>query len=50
MQAFNLSIWEAKAGGSLSSRPTWYRELVPGQPGYTKIFVSKEQRKIFFEQ
>ena len=31
--AFNPSAWEAKAGRSLSSRPAWSTELVPGQPG-----------------
>jgi len=24
---------EAEAGGSLSSRPAWFTEQVPGQPG-----------------
>ena len=30
---FNPSTWEAKAGGSLSLRPAWSAESVPGQPG-----------------
>ena len=32
-RAFNPSTWEAEAGRSLSSRPTWSTERVPGQPG-----------------
>jgi hypothetical protein len=31
--AFNPSTWEAEAGGSLSWRPAWSTEWVPGQPG-----------------
>jgi hypothetical protein len=31
--AFNPSTREAEAGGSLSSRPAWSTEWVPGQPG-----------------
>jgi hypothetical protein len=34
--AFNLSTWEAEAGRSLSSRPAWSTEQVPGQPGLHK--------------
>jgi hypothetical protein len=30
---FNPSTWEAEADGSLSSRPAWYTEQIPGQPG-----------------
>jgi len=29
---FNTSTWETEAGGSLSSRPAWSTEWVPGQP------------------
>ena len=31
--AFNPSTQEAEAGGSLSSRPAWSTEQVPGQSG-----------------
>ena len=31
--AFDSSTLEAEAGGSLSSRPAWPTELVPGHPG-----------------
>ena len=30
-QAFNPSTWEAEVGGSLSSRPSFLQEQVPGQ-------------------
>ena len=30
VHAFNLSTWEAEAGGFLSSRPTWTTKWVPG--------------------
>jgi hypothetical protein len=33
--AFNLSTWEAEAGGCLSSRPAWSTEFQDSQ-GYTK--------------
>ena len=33
MHAFNPSTREAEANGSLSSRPAWLTEWVPGQPG-----------------
>jgi hypothetical protein len=33
VHTFNLSTWEAEAGGFLSSRPAWSTEQVPGQPG-----------------
>jgi hypothetical protein len=32
VHAFNPSIWEAEAGGFLSSRPAWSTECVLGQP------------------
>ena len=32
MHTFNPSTWGAEAGGSLSSRPAWSTEWVPGQP------------------
>jgi hypothetical protein len=31
--AFNSSTWESEASGFLSSRPAWFTEWVPGQPG-----------------
>jgi hypothetical protein len=45
-QAFNPSTWEAEAGEFLSSRPAWYTEWVPGQPGlYREIVLEKNQTK-----
>jgi hypothetical protein len=38
--AFNPSTWEAEAGGSLSSRPAWSTEWVPGQPGLHRETLS----------
>jgi hypothetical protein len=32
VHAFNLSTWEAEAGGSLSLRPAWFTKQVPRQP------------------
>ena len=34
---FNPSTQKADADKSLSSRPAWYTEQVPGQPGYPEI-------------
>ena len=31
-RTFNPVTQEAEAGGSLSSRPVWFTEQVPGQP------------------
>jgi hypothetical protein len=36
MHTLNPGIWEAEAGGFLSSRPAWSTERVPGQQGYTE--------------
>jgi hypothetical protein len=46
----NPSTWEAEAGGSLSSRPAWSTEWVPGQPGLHRETLSwknkiKKKRK-----
>jgi hypothetical protein len=46
---FNPNIREAEAGGSLSWRPAWSTEWVPGQP----VSVSgkkKNENKIFLEK
>ena len=39
------SALEAEAGGSLSSRPAWSIELVPGQPGLHRETLSQERKK-----
>ena len=50
--AFNPSSWEAEAGRSLSVRPAWSTEKVPGQPGphretlYQKTTTKKEGKKV----
>jgi hypothetical protein len=43
--AFNPSTREAEAGGSLSSRPAWSTEGVPGQPGLYRETLSKKKKK-----
>jgi hypothetical protein len=43
--AFNPSTCEAEAGGSLSSRPVWSTELVPGQPGLHRETLSQKEKK-----
>jgi hypothetical protein len=43
--AFNPSTWEAKAGGSLSSRPAWSTERVPGQPGLHRETLTHKNQK-----
>ena len=43
--AFNLSTWEAEAGGFLSSRPAWSTEWVPGQPGIYRETLSWKTNK-----
>jgi hypothetical protein len=42
---FNPSIWEAKAGGSLSSRLAWSIERVPGQPGLHRESASNKTKQ-----
>jgi hypothetical protein len=41
----NLSTWEAEAGGFLGSRPAWFTERVPGQPGLHRETLSLKQNK-----
>jgi hypothetical protein len=41
---FNPSIWEAEAGGFLSSRPTWSTKWVPGQPGLHRETLSRKKQ------
>jgi hypothetical protein len=43
--AFNPSIWEAEAGGFLSSRPAWSTEWVPGQPGLYRETLSRKTKQ-----
>ena len=43
---FNPSTREAKAGGFLSSRPTWSTKWATGQPGvYRETLSRKKQNK-----
>jgi hypothetical protein len=42
--AFNLSTWEAEAGGFLSSRPAWSTKWVPGQPGLHRETLSRKTK------
>ena len=42
---FNLSTWEAEAGGFLSSRLAWSTECVPGQPGLHRETLSQNTKK-----
>ena len=44
--AFSPSTQEAEAGRSLSSRPAWFTELVPGQPGLHKERLCQKKKKI----
>ena len=44
----NPSTWEAEAGRSVSSRPAWSKEQVPGQPGlHSETLSQKKKKKIF---
>jgi hypothetical protein len=46
VHAYNPSIQEAEAGKSLSSRPAWSTERVPGQQRYKeKPGCEKEKKK-----
>ena len=38
------SIWEAEAGGFLSSRPAWSTEWVPRQPGLHRETLSRKTK------
>ena len=42
--AFIPSIWEAEAGGFLSSRPAWSTEWVPRQPGLHRETLSRKTK------
>jgi hypothetical protein len=42
---FNLSTWEAEAGGFLSLRPAWCTEWVPGQPGLHRGTLSQTNKQ-----
>lgn len=46
--AFNPKTSEAEAGMSLSSRPAWSIQWVPGQPGPLRYLVLKKKKKIYF--
>jgi hypothetical protein len=43
--AFNPSTQEAEAGRSMSLRPAWSTELVPGQPGLHRETLSKTAKR-----
>jgi hypothetical protein len=43
--AFNPSTWEAEAGESLSSRPAWSTEGVPGQSGLHRETLSQKNKR-----
>ena len=49
--AFNPSTQEAEAGGSLSSRPAWSTEWMPGQSGLLlrETLSQDTTKKIFFK-
>jgi hypothetical protein len=42
---FNSGTWEAEAGGSLSSRPTWSTEQILGQPGLHRETLSQKTKQ-----
>ena len=43
--AFNLSTWEREAGRTLSVRPAWSTELLPGQPGLHRETQKTKQKQ-----
>jgi hypothetical protein len=45
VDTFKTSPWEAEASGSLSPRPAWSIELVPGQSGLHREHLSHKQMK-----
>jgi hypothetical protein len=45
VHSFNPSTWEAEALGSLSLRPTWSTESVPGQPWLHPETLSQKKKK-----
>jgi hypothetical protein len=44
--AFNPRTQEAEAGGSLSLRPAWSTQRVPGQPGLHKETLPRKKKKL----
>ena len=42
--AFNLSTWEAKSGGYLSSKPAWSTECVPRQSELHRDALFKKKK------
>lgn len=47
MHAFSPDTWEAEAGDSLSSRPAWTAERVPGQPRLHRETLTSKNKKNF---
>ena len=45
MHAFNPKTQKAEAGGSLSLKPAWFTEGVPGQPGLHRETLSQKKNK-----
>jgi hypothetical protein len=45
VQIINPSTWEAEADGSLSLRPDWFTEQVPGLPKTHRETFSKKKKK-----
>lgn len=41
----NSSTREAEVGGSLSSRPVWSTEKIPGQPPPEKTYLKKPKKE-----
>ena len=44
MHPFHPSTQEAEAGASLSSRPAWSTERIPGQPGLHRETLSPKTK------
>ena len=44
VQDFNPSTWKAEADDSLSLRPAWSTEQVPGQPGLHRETLSQKEK------
>jgi hypothetical protein len=45
LYAFNPSIQEAEVYGSLSLRPAWSTEQVPGQPGLPRPYLKMKKKR-----
>jgi hypothetical protein len=43
--AFNPSTWEAEVDESVSSRPAWSTERVPGQPSLYRETLSQNTKQ-----